>query len=242
MRPNSFLFYVIFFIGSTSSAFAAQECVILLHALARTTHSMTPMATYLRQSNYIVINQEYPTTKKSIKTLADEDLSAMVNQCERYKPSKINFVTHSIGGLVLRMYLQNHHLANVGRIVMLAPPNHGSPLADLLRNNWLFKTIVGPAGEQLTTHYTDTSLQLNHPIKYPIGIIAGNFSFNPFGKIIFHEDNDGKVAVSSTRIPGMSDFIVLPVSHMFMPQNPSVLREVSYFLKNGKFDNPAVTS
>ena len=236
MRTNNRVsVLLVLFVGITTNAAASQQCVILLHALARTTYSMSTMATYLERAHYVVINSEYPTTKKSIESLAEENLATMIAACRQHHTRKINFVTHSIGGLVLRAYLYKHPLRNLGRIVMLAPPNHGSPLADLLQNNWLFNKIAGPAGRELTTTESGARFPLTRTKPYEIGIIAGNFSFNPFSKMIFHEDNDGKVGVSSTRIPGMTDFLVLPVSHMFMPQNPVAIREVDHFLHYGKF-------
>ncbi len=159
----------------------------------------------------------------------------MVSQCQQYKPSKIHFVTHSLGGIVLREYLQGVHLPNLGRVVMLAPPNHGSQLADLLHRNLLFKLITGPAGQELTTSQSSTPNTLNQSVTYQLGIIAGNFSFNPFSKAIFHEDNDGKVSVSSARIKGMKDFIIVPVSHMFMTNSKLVQQEIVFFLQNGEF-------
>lgn len=235
MRLSSVILSFLLF-SFVKTSLATQECVILLHALGRTSFSMSPMAKNLAKSGYMVVNQAYPTTRKPIKSLADEDVAWMVSQCQKFKPKKIHFVTHSIGGVVLRAYLQNNKPPNLGRIVMLAPPNHGSQLADLFQHNILFQMIAGPAGQELTTHQTSVPNALNQSIKYQVGIIAGNFSFNPFMKVIFHEENDGKVAVSSTRINGMKDFIVLPVSHTFMTRNKLVIKEVGHFLKDGKFN------
>ena len=235
MLFNLFMLFLLLFFAPIKNSVAAPECVILLHALARTTYSMSSMTTYLQKSNYIVINQAYPTTRKSINAMANEDVPSMVSQCQQYKPRKIHFVTHSIGGIVLRAYLQNNKLSNVGRIVMLAPPNHGSRLADVFHRNLLFKIITGPAGQELTTHQSSTPNSLDQEIKYDVGIIAGNFSFNPLMKFFFHDDNDGKVAVSSARIRGMKDFIVLPVSHTFMMSNVLVLKETLHFIQYGAF-------
>ena len=212
----------------------AKECVILLHGLARTPASMLIMASYLKNENYIVINKDYPATRKEILTIAEINIKDMVNECQKYNSTKINFVTHSMGGLVLRAYLQNNHLANLGRVVMLAPPNHGSKLADKLHNNWFFKQILGPAGQDLKTDSASLAY-LNEPINYQVGIIAGNFSFNPLMKAFFQDENDGKVTVSSTKLRGMKDFMVLPVGHTFIMNNKLVLQEVSYFLQNGCF-------
>ena len=214
----------------------AKECVILLHGLARTPASMLFMASYLKNQNYIIINQDYPVTRKEIATMAEINLKDMVSQCQKYNATKINFVTHSLGGIVLRAYLQNNHLDNLGRVVMLAPPNHGSILADKFHNNWVFKQVVGPAGQELTTD-SPSIASLNVPINYELGIIAGNFNFNPFLKLFFKEENDGKVSVSSAKLSGMKDFIVLPVSHTFIMTNKVVMQEVNYFLQNGYFSH-----
>ena len=238
MRLKLPLLIVCYFLLIKSSM--AQECVILLHALGRTPASMSLMAAHLRKENYIVINQYYPTTRKSISVLAENNVPEMVNQCQQHQPSKINFVTHSIGGIVLRHYLQNNQPVNLGRVVMLAPPNHGSKLADLLHNNWFFKQIIGPAGQELTTKKSTTLACLNKRITYPLGIIAGNYSFNPLMKFFFHEENDGKVPVSSTRLAGMKDFIVLPVSHAFMTHNKLVMLEVDSFLHQGSFKKTGI--
>jgi triacylglycerol lipase len=239
MRFKSPLTFIFCFLCLANSA-EAYECVILLHALGRTSNSMSSMAAYLTKANYIVVNHGYPTTRKSIQALADENVGWMVNQCQQFNPTKINFVTHSIGGVVLRAYLQNNKIPNMGRIVMLAPPNHGSQLADLLKHNILFQVIAGPAGQELTTVRSSVPNALNPPEKYQIGVIAGNFSLNPLMKYIFHGENDGKVAVASTKIKGMKDFIVLPVSHTFMTKNTLVMKEVGHFLQKGMFDKTLI--
>ena len=239
MRLKSFILSLVCGLFVTH-AMAAQECVILLHALGRSSYSMSSMAAYLTKAHYRVINQGYPTTRKSIEALAKDDLGSMVSQCQRYKPTNISFVTHSMGGVVLREYLQKNNMLNIGRVVMLAPPNHGSELADLFQHNLLFKIITGPAGQQLTTNRLSIPNALNQSVKYQVGVIAGNFSFNPLMRFVFHGENDGKVAVASTHIDGMKDFIVLSVSHTFMTKNRLVIKEVGHFLQNGHFDKTLI--
>ena len=239
MRFKSLVLSLLCFLFVTN-CIAAQECVILLHALGRSSYSMSSMAAYLTKANYIVINRSYPTTRKSIEALAEEDLGSMVRQCQTYKPTKINFVTHSMGGIVLREYLQKNTISNMGRVVMLAPPNHGSQLVDILKHNILFQIITGPAGQELTTSDSSTPNTLNQYVKYQMGIIAGNFSLNPLMRLVFHGENDGKVAVTSTHINGMQDFIVLSVGHTFMTKNNLVIKEVGHFLQHGHFDKTLI--
>lgn len=242
MRSNTFIIFFLLCVFMIGDSLASQDCVILLHGLARSKYSMSSMESYMRKMNYIVVNQEYPTTKRSIKELAEQDVVSMVDACQQYKPEKIHFITHSIGGIVLRAYLQDHHPQNIGRVVMLAPPNHGTQLADVLHRNVLFKMIAGPAGQELTTYHTSTPNQLTQSIKPETGVIAGTFSFMPLMKYFFHEENDGKVPVSSTYIAGMTDFMEMHVSHMFMMQNKSVMKEAAYFLQHGSFKKPILAS
>lgn len=160
----------------------------------------------------------------------------MIKQCLDNHCDHINSVTHSLGGIVLREYLKDHNIPQLSRVVMLAPPNHGSPLADILHDNSLFKFLAGPASQGLTTYKTSVPNTLNRIKRhYQVGIIAGNFSLTPFKNTIFHEDNDGTVSVSSARLNTMKDFIVLPVSHSLLMNNKQVQKQTLSFLKYGKF-------
>jgi hypothetical protein len=214
---------------------AERQCVILLHGLGRTHHSMSSIESKLKRQNYFVVNEDYPSTKKSIRTLANQYIPLMVDRCLINHSDQINFVTHSLGGILLREYLKDHEISQLSHIVMLAPPNHGSQLADLLHNNWLYKYITGPSGQELTSYKLSAPNTLNYLDQYQLGIIAGNYSLIPFSNFIFHEENDGKVAVSSTKLKEMKDFIVLPVGHTFMMNDSLVQQQILNFLNNGKF-------
>ncbi|MBX9702794.1 MAG: hypothetical protein K2X39_01445, partial [Silvanigrellaceae bacterium] len=174
---------------------------------------MSKLESTLIKHHYIVINNNYPSTRKSISELARDYVPPMLKQCLQHHPKHIHFITHSLGGIILQKYLQNHTVSKLDTIVMLSPPNHGSPLADLLYKNWIGKLFLGPSIAELTTKKDDISMRQG---RYKIGIVAGNYNLNPFSKIIFGEPNDGKVPVSSTRMKQMNDFIILPVSHTFI--------------------------
>lgn len=234
------MFKIILFILSTflcTSVHAHSsptDCVVLLHGLARSHHAMSGIESMLKKQNYWVINQSYPTTKKSINTLANESIQPMINQCLAHSPQHILFVTHSLGGIVLEKYLENHSLPQLSRIVMLSPPHHGSPLADLLHHHKIYQSIMGPAGQALTTDNIQLNKQSAHT-NYQIGIIAGSFNLIPFSTHFFHGKNDGKVAVSSAKTDNMTDFLVLPVSHTFMMNNHLVQQQILAFLQSGQF-------
>ena len=229
--------FIVFIVGiclflPTVNAASNHECVILLHGLARTNHSMFKLASVLQKYHYIVVNRSYPSTQKSIKTLANQVIPPMVNECLKQHAKRIHFVTHSLGGIILQQYLHKNRITKLDYVVMLAPPNHGSQLADLLHKRWFFRRVLGPNIAELTTK--KGSIPMLHG-QYKIGIIAGNYNLNPIGNKIFAEPNDGKVAVSSTKIDQMSDFIVMPVTHTFIMQNPLVEKQILYFLSHGRF-------
>lgn len=213
-----------------------KECVILIHGLARTNVSMYILASFLKRHHYIVVNHNYPSTRGSVRTLANEYIPPMIKQCLQHDPKHIHFVTHSIGGIILQAYLQENTIAKLKNIVMLGPPNHGSPWVNMFYKKWFLEFVLGPAIDELSTRKESIFLGKG---AYKIGIIAGNYNINPFGKMAFNEPNDGKVAVSSTKMQGMDDFLVLPVTHTFMMINGNVVKQVLYFIQNSHFMHQA---
>ena len=220
---------------STGPASASDECVVLLHGLARTKNSMKPLAKALGAEGYQVVNLGYPSRKYPVETLAAMAIDPALKQCGEGK--KINFVTHSLGGILVRQYLHNHTIPNLHRVVMLGPPNKGSDVVDKLGKVPGFHLLNGDAGEQLGTH-PDSLPNTLGPVNFELGVIAGTHTFNPFLSLLIKGKNDGKVAVENTKVEGMKDFKVMPVTHTFMMKNKKVIEQVLYFLKNGIFFSP----
>jgi triacylglycerol esterase/lipase EstA (alpha/beta hydrolase family) len=127
----------------------ARECVILLHGLGRTKRSMRRLANALENAGYEVQNQGYPSMRTSVAMIAQDHLAPVVAECRQRDAGKVHFVTHSLGGIVVRQYLQQHEAPAGSRMVMLSPPNQGSELAEALRHLALYRWIMGPAGQEL---------------------------------------------------------------------------------------------
>jgi pimeloyl-ACP methyl ester carboxylesterase len=210
----------------------SKECVVLLHGLGRTGASMKKVERALTDEGYLVVNHHYKSREYNIEHLASEELPLAIEKC--LSSEKINFVTHSLGGIVLRQYLSANVIANLGRTVMLGPPNKGSQVVDKLKYVPGYKLVNGPAGMQLGTDAESVPVLLGKA-NFDVGIIAGSKSINLILSTMLPNPDDGKVSVENTKLEGMADHIVIPVSHPFMMKDKQVLSQVIYFLKNGQF-------
>ena len=218
----------------------STECVILLHGLVRTNRSMQKIETALKKSGYHVFNCNYPSRKKTIELLSESTIEQAIDHCiENHQAERINFVTHSMGGILIRFYLAQHDIENLGRVVMLAPPNAGSELVDRLSRFQLFTLINGPAGKQLGTDASSLPNSLG-PVDYEVGVIAGNKSLNLLSYALIPGENDGKVSTQNARLKGMADYLVLPYTHTFMMNRPQVIEQTIHFLQQGRFSHDHV--
>ena len=217
-----------------STQAAAGDCVVLLHGLGRSHLSMTLMQFALERSGYAVWNRGYPSTSKTVEELAPV-IGEAVAECRKSPPQRIHFVTHSMGGILVRAYFRDHEVEEAGRVVMLAPPNHGSEIVDAHRERWWFRRMTGPAGQQLGTAADSLPNQLP-PLKLEVGVIAGKSSSDPWFGDLYAGDHDGKVSVASARLPEMKDMLIVESGHTFMMNSPAVIRQVKAFLKDGAFE------
>ena len=211
---------------------APHETVVLLHGLNRTHRAMAKLERSLRAEGYAVINCDYPSCSADIDTLTATLFAALLPQVN--SAANVHFVTHSMGGVLLRNYLQTHEISNLGRVVMLGPPNRGSEVVDRLGGLKPFRWINGPAGCQLGTGADSLPLRLEAP-SFEFGVIAGDRSVNPILSMLIPGRDDGKVSVARAQTAGMRDFIRLPVTHTFMMRNSQVIRQTQHYLRAGRF-------
>lgn len=197
-----------------------KDYVVLLHGFLRTALSMKRIADSLVDSGYIVINLDYPSREKTIENLADNFLQKVITEQCPDKTKKIHFVTHSMGGIIVRYFLAKNELKNLGRVVMLAPPNNGSKVADFLAKYPYLESLLGPALPQLQTEDRGLAWQLPPP-NYEVGIIAAKF--------------DKKVSTESAKLENMKDFLITPNTHTTITISNKAIQSTINFLNHGKF-------
>ena len=226
-------FIVFFMILITGQVHAAStEHVVLLHGLARTSNSMNKLAKHLSNQGYQVVNIDYPSRKYQLSELAKMVRKEVISKTTG--ADKIHFVTHSMGGIIVRFMQKYDPLQNLGRVVMLSPPNQGSEVVDFLNDMWFFESINGPAGKQLGTGETSICRTLGKVI-FELGIITGDRSINWINSFIIPGRDDGKVSIESAKVEGMADFLVVHVSHPFIMNDKTVMTQCVHFLRNGHF-------
>ena len=210
-----------------------HEYVVILHGIFRTKRHMRKLNRYLESCGYHTLNLTYPSTRYPLETLRDITWQDMERQLPDTE-AKVHFVGYSMGGLLVRTLLSHYRPKNLGRVVLLGTPNHGSEVADFLKNNWLYKKLYGPAGQQLITDQSTIS-HLFSPVDYECGILAGTCSLDPLCYFLFDSANDGKVSVESTKLDGTKDHLTIHATHTFFPHHPPVQHQTAAFLKNGRF-------
>ena len=215
---------------------APRATVVLLHGLNRSSGAMSTMAHALQSAGFRAVNVGYPSAWHDVPALSrylDRDLRAC---CREALIEGVHFVTHSMGGVLLRFWSAEHAEATVARSVMLSPPNQGSELVDELRDTAVFKLVTGPAGQQLGTDDDSLPRRLG-PVTFELGVITGRATLNPVYSWLIPGDDDGKVAVSRARVQGMTDFLVVDVSHSFIMNDPLVIEQTVRFLNEGRFQH-----
>jgi pimeloyl-ACP methyl ester carboxylesterase len=222
--------------GPERAAEPVPACVILLHGLGRTSLSMAPMASALENAGYITANIDYPSRFHSVEVLAPTALGRGFEQCERAGAAPVHIVTHSMGGILARHYLSIHQPPDLGRVVMLGPPNQGSAVADRLMDQPVYREVNGPAGQQLGTGADGIAARLG-PVAFPLGVLAGNerTAVDQWLSEGIEEASDGKVTVEEAKVEGMADFRVLAANHTFMTSDPEAIAQVIHFLREGRF-------
>lgn len=215
------------------SAVSARP-LVLLHGLGRSPRSMWRLSREARRRGWQVHNLGYPSRRESIRAHAERVGKQLAAIAAEQGP--LDVVTHSMGGIVLRVAVADGWIApgQLHRVVMLAPPNGGSELADALSRTWWFPLVMGPAAVELRTAADGVPAALP-PVSFPLGVIIGRRSRNPLFGRVFTGPNDGKVSVARAGVSGMHELRIVDRGHTFVMDAPEVVADVFHFLEHGRF-------
>jgi len=210
-----------------------SDGVIVLHGIFRTYRSMSGLARNLEKAGYEVLNLGYPSTKLSIEELV-EYINEDIERFSRKINGKIHFAGYSMGGLLVRAYINKYRPKKLGRVVMIATPNNGSEIADLLKDLRLYHKLYGPSGQQLITDQKDLK-NIFGKVDYELGIIAGDRPVDMISSRIIGKPNDGKVSIESTKLENMKDHIIIRCNHTYFPASRKAHAQAINFLAEGRF-------
>ena len=212
----------------------SSECVVLLHGMNRSWRAMRPMAEALQEAGFSTTNVDYPSQSGTIAEIAPVVVGLGLRECRDTGAIRIHFVTHSLGGILLRYQNKHDPIPDLGRVVMLGPPNKGSEIIDKTRDWPGFEMLTGDAGTELGTDADSMPSRLG-PVDFELGVIAGTGTINVVASAMLPDHDDGKVSVASTKVDGMDDFLLVGNSHRYITRSDVVIRNTESFLRNGRF-------
>ena len=207
--------------------------VLLLHGHGRFGASMTRLAAAMGRSGHATIAPNYPY-RRSLPDIVTW-LAPRIAAFEETFVGPLHIVTHSLGGLVARALISASRPSRLGRVVMLAPPDRGSELAELLFRLRIGPLVLGGSGRHLRTTRRAGDEAFLGAVDYPLGVIAGDRPLLPLPFLPLPHPHDGKVSVAATQVTGLADHIVLPLTHTLMVYDRRLISATLEFLETGRF-------
>ena len=233
IRPNGRV------VKREGSAGPRAAIVVLIHGLGRTGGCWRKMTRALEDAGFLPLSIDYPSRRLDIADLVSRcigpSLSRVIAEAS-HQGRPVHIVTHSLGGILIRHWLLAKRLQSASRVVMLAPPNHGSEVIDRLARLCWFRRLMGPAALQLGASPTSWVNRLpDWTSEARLGVIAGNRSADPWFNRWFDGPHDGKVTVESTYLKGCHTVQVLPVTHTWIMDDVCVQQWVIDYLRQEGF-------
>ncbi len=204
---------------------ASEESVILLHGMARSRASMWVLQRRLTSAGYVVLNFPYDPAFQSLDQISDK-LQTYIR--DKVRTERYHLIGHSLGNTIIRNGFKKDYPPGLGRIVMLAPPNHPPKLAEKLKRNWIYRLRAGDSGQKLAQRSFFDSLPIP-PVEF--GVIAGSRG----QKLTFKEPNDLILTVENAKLNGMKDCLIMRHTHTFLMNQKDTFDRIVRFLQLGTF-------
>ncbi len=203
--------------------------VVVVHGLYMPGSELFLLRRRLVRAGFVASQFRYRTLSHDV----DRSAAFLAEHVANVPGDTVHLVGHSLGGIVMLKMVERHGAERIGRLVSLGSPFRGSLSAEnmsrLPGGRYLLGRAMAQAGEEAAGRSWDGVREL--------GVIAGDRAWG-MGRLLgpLPKPNDGTVTVAETRLPGATDHIVLPVTHLSMLWSRSVADEVVAFLRNGRFD------
>jgi pimeloyl-ACP methyl ester carboxylesterase len=218
---------------------ASDRVVVLVHGLGRSRASMSKLAEALEAQGWAVLDMGYPSTRRSLQEHAAQ-LGGLLDHLAADGASQVDFVTHSLGGIVVRSALARNdrwrEQLKMGRLAMLAPPSQGSSFAQALKDFVPFRMVMGEVGPQLAV---DEAGAVPAP-DCRFGVVAAQRGDGGGWNPMLKGADDGVVTVEETKLEGMEDFLLVRGTHTFVMDKPKVVAAVLQYLETGDFGDPSI--
>ena len=216
-----------------------REMVVLVHGLWMHGLAMWRLRQRVRRAGHAARVYSYPSVRCDLR----ENARALAQNLRTLGADRVHLVAHSMGGIVALNAAALLPPAAVGRVVLIGTPFTESFAARQLERSRAGRRLLGACMPQWLhdrqTFACDAALA-----SFDVGVIAGTGRIG-MGRLIapaLPRPNDGVVAVHETRVPGMRDHLVLPVSHTAMLVSSAVARQVCTYLWCGAFAHAAAAS
>jgi hypothetical protein len=186
-------------------------------------------------------NERYQTVNYGYKSFNDLDTigKQLYLQIKNSNVDTISFVTHSMGALLVRSMLQysanDKYFPKIFRIIMIAPPNRGTEIADFYSSFGIVNYFFGQNVKYMKTDSDSYANRLPKPYDSEIGIIAGIRGKKHGYNLFLNGDNDGGIKPEKTKIGIEKDYITVIGQHNFLLMKKYVSKLVIEFLKYGSF-------
>ena len=206
-----------------------NQITILSHGFNKSSEDMAYLGDGLSYHgiNNVIVN--LPTTFGSLSDCLNS-LHAQIYDIT--KKHNINFIGHSMGGLIIRSYINKWKLENVNRCIFIATPHLGSKLAKISGCIPFYENIFKPI-KNLKSSIENEYLLTNKNIE--IGLIIGHKNNTVLGNIFLPAESDGRVEIKSALSSDAKDAIILPYGHKEIHRKEETLNQVKCFLLNGIF-------
>lgn len=222
----------------SSISFASHK-VYVIHGYGNPKSIMNKIYKDVKKAGFVVENYAYPGLYVELDTIGKQlYLDVMKDGVD-----SVSFVTHSMGGLVVRAMLKysgtDKNFPKIFRIVMIAPPNRGADIADFFKAADGIKVLLGPNVEKMETDSTSYANQLPIPCNSEVGIIVGVRKKERGYNLFIPGNNDGLLAPKRVYLGNEKDVVILNYGHLSLIKRKAPRKLVIEFLRVGFFiSNP----